>query len=472
MTLKGLFHLLSDQAAYRHLTEELSQGRRARTSAPEGGKALMLAALWHDLRRQVLVITPRPDDARRLHDQLTIYLGEESSVLLLPEPDVLPFERLAVDAATNNQRLLALDTLCNNAGGQPALVIASLAAATRKTPSRSTFVDCSTTLSAGQRVRLSDLASAWVTIGYRREESVEIPGAFSLRGGIVDIFPPNSPLPARLDLVGSEIESLHLFDPSTQRSVQAVDAIRVAPAQEVLPLYADRQRVSDLIAEMNFSSCRPEVSNRIQDNLAALFSGHDQEDLSFYNGLINETSLLEYLGSDGLVVLDRESEIEAEASTLETRTQGLRRDRVSRGDLPTHFPTPHLSWDQLKAGLETRRLLSVDSWSGGEGDIGFKSPPSYSGRLDQLCADAQQILAEGRSITVVTRNARRLAEILSEADIGASVSAQLLEPPRPGSVSVVSAFLDQGWTLPLPRGEAVLLTDLEVFGAVKERRTV
>ena len=466
MTLKGLFPLLSAQAAYRHLMEEFTQGQRARTSAPEGGKALMLATLWHDLRRPVLVITPRPDDARRLHDQLTIYLGEEASVLLFPEPDVLPFERLAVDAATNNQRLMAIDTLCNDAEEQPALVVASLAAATRKTLSRSTFVDCGATLSAGQRVRLGYLASQWVTMGYRREESVEIPGTFSLRGGIVDIFPPNSPLPARLDLVGSEIESLHLFDPSTQRSVQAVDAIRIAPAQEVLPLHAERQRVSDLIAGMNFSDCRPEVSERINDDLATLFSGRDQEDLSFYNGLINETSLLEYLSPDGLVVLDRESEIEGEASTLETRAQDLRRDRVARGDLPANFPVPHLSWDQFKAGLEARRLLSVGQWSGDEEGIGFKSPSSYYGRLDQFSADARQMLREGHSITVVTCHARRLAEILSEADIGASVSAQLLEPPHPGSVGIVSGSLDQGWTL----REAVLLTDLEVFGTVKERR--
>ena len=56
----------------------------------------------------MLVITPRPDDARRLHDHLLTYLGEDCPVLLLPEPEVLPYERLAVDANTGNQRAVRL----------------------------------------------------------------------------------------------------------------------------------------------------------------------------------------------------------------------------------------------------------------------------------------------------------------------------------------------------------------------------
>ena len=62
----------------------------------------------------MLVVTPRPDDARRLHDQLLTYLGEDQPIHLLPEPEVLPYERLAVDANTTNQRLTALAALATS----------------------------------------------------------------------------------------------------------------------------------------------------------------------------------------------------------------------------------------------------------------------------------------------------------------------------------------------------------------------
>ena len=76
MTLKGLFPLLKAHPAYRRLTEDLASHRRASTSVTVGGNSLLLASLWQDLQRTMLVVTPRPDDARRLHDQLVLYLGE------------------------------------------------------------------------------------------------------------------------------------------------------------------------------------------------------------------------------------------------------------------------------------------------------------------------------------------------------------------------------------------------------------
>ena len=156
----------------------------------------------------MLVITPRQDDARRLLDQLSLYLGSDDSAFPLPEPDVLPFERMTVDASTNNRRLMALNALTYPPTGEPPVVVASMEAALRKTLRPSTFKERAVTLESGQRVRLGELAEAWTNMGYRREHSVEIPGSFSIRGGIVDVFSPNSDLPLRLDLFGDEIESL------------------------------------------------------------------------------------------------------------------------------------------------------------------------------------------------------------------------------------------------------------------------
>ena len=76
-----------------------------------GARPAYLAALWQKFQKPLLVLSPRPEDARRLHDQLLTYLGESSPVYLLPESEVLPFERLAVDSRTSNERLEALSVL-------------------------------------------------------------------------------------------------------------------------------------------------------------------------------------------------------------------------------------------------------------------------------------------------------------------------------------------------------------------------
>ena len=471
MSLKGLLNLLVGHPAYRHITEKDGLGQAAHGSDIAGGKPLLIASLWNDLQLPTLVITPRPDSARRLYEQLSFYLGQESPILLLPEPDVLPFERLAVDASTNNQRLMALDALSCASKNSPVLVIASLSAALLKTLSTTTFTNCSHTFTVGQKVRLSDLTSRWVTMGYRREESVEIPGTFSIRGGIIDIFSPNSLLPARLDLTNNEIETVHFFDPATQRSVENTNAIRVTVAQEILPLFTDRKHVSDLIEAMHFTDCSTETYQRIENDLTSLFSGHGEEDLSFYNGLINQTSLLEYLDPTNLIILDGKTDIETEATDLKTRMQDLERDRVARGDLPANFPPPYFSWEEVKVKLNDHRLVEFSPWNTAseEENFGFLSPPSYYGQLDRLCEETRQMITEGHSIIVVTRHSKRLAEILSERELAAVVVNRLEEIPSPGCITIVSGSLDQGWVLPLLEHRTVLLTDAEVFGTVKER---
>ncbi|MCH8800105.1 MAG: SpoIIE family protein phosphatase [Chloroflexi bacterium] len=116
MTLNGVLELLDRHPGHRgNVDASVDPGGKTGGESPvtvrRGARAAFLASLWRRQRGPILVVTPRPDDARRLHDQLLTYLGEEQPIHLLPEPEVLPFERLAVDANTGNQRLTALAAL-------------------------------------------------------------------------------------------------------------------------------------------------------------------------------------------------------------------------------------------------------------------------------------------------------------------------------------------------------------------------
>ena len=147
MSLSGVIGLNGLQSQIQTHVQRLRQQLRADETAPaitlrQGARPVYLASLWRQKRRPVLVIMPRPEDARRLHDQLLTYLGENEPVHLLPEPEVLPFERLAVDARTGNQRLTTLAALAeakiasangDDSGNYPPLVITSVGAALRRT---------------------------------------------------------------------------------------------------------------------------------------------------------------------------------------------------------------------------------------------------------------------------------------------------------------------------------------------------
>ena len=112
MSLTGVLELVKNHPEFRrHLAQVEAADAPATITLRAGSRSAYLAALWKERQLPMLVLTPRPEESRRIHDQMVTYLGEVEPVYLLPEPEVLPFERLAVDARTSNQRLAALAAL-------------------------------------------------------------------------------------------------------------------------------------------------------------------------------------------------------------------------------------------------------------------------------------------------------------------------------------------------------------------------
>ena len=491
MPLKGVLSTVNAHPGFLRLLEGIgSKGPPPQITARQGATPVYIGAIWDRLRTPVLVITPRPEDARRLHDQLLTYLGDDEPVYLLPEPEVLPFERLAVDANTSNQRLEALAALAlsrrpkEDSGCTPPLVVVSVNAALRPTlPSivmsggESNGAN-GNSWKTGERIRLNDLLVRWVELGYRSEPVVEVPGTFSHRGGIIDIFPSHSNLPFRIELWDDQIDTIRTFDPRTQRSLDAASSVSIIPAREQLPNTVDRNRVEGLIEQMDFTRCDQEIRERIEDELVTLFTAPNVETLSFYNGLLNQTNILEYLAADGLVVLERPGLIEGEAQELEERFIRMRSSREERGEMPRNFPAPSFTWTEFAEKLETRSRLHLHSWLSETEDTLFNPAFSYYGRLEQLANDAKRYATEGKAIVAVTQHGRRLAEILEQEGVTATITSSVDQQPQRRGIYLVQGALREGWTLDAHSGDneadaaasLVLLTDAELFGSVKERR--
>ena len=480
MSLIGLLDLLNRQEPYKELIHSINAGSQERKlTLPDSARPYVIAALWRHLRIPVLVLEPRPEDARRTHDQLLSYLGDQRDVYLFPEQDVLPFERLIADAGTNNQRVAALHALgMSRAPTSPEadhnpkapLVVSSTSAAMRRTLPLQVMDSSFHTVETGSKISLAELFSRWVDLGYRREDGIQIPGTFSQRGGIVDVYSPSSTLPARIELWGDKVDSIRLFHPATQRSVDKVETISIVPARETLTALVDKDKVSDLIGRLDFSRCTPTIRERIESELAAIFSGQEIEDISFYGGFLNHGCLIDHLPEKGLLVLDRDGEIGTAASELESRAEELRAVRIDRGELPANFPSPQIPLTQFESAIRERNRLLVSGWTGLGNGFDFGPAKSYNAKPHLLAADVPDMLKEGRTIVVVSRNAARLSEVMEEAKVGTSILPGLEVEPDPGELYLVSGSLGEGWSIPIDGHLVTVLTDAEVFGTSKERR--
>ena len=478
MSLSGLLSTLRSVPAYSDLLHDLA-GSSSIATAIDAAKPALLSALWHDTRRPMVILCPRPEDARKLVEQLFVYLGDDAPVHHFNESEVLPYERMTVDAAAIHQRLGALGALHRtDSERDPPIIVGSTMALMQLTLSPWLMESLTQVVSTGDHLPLGQAMARWAQMGYRIVPAVEEPGTVSRRGGIVDIFPPGALYPSRLDLWGDRVDSVALFDPSTQRSLRRSEVVRVMPAAEVLPQLANRKGIDSMFRRLDFGSGRTPGRDRLEDELATLLAGSASEDAGFLAGFFCGHTLLDHFPPDRnlLLVLDEPEEQTEAARDWEARAEHLRLVKEERGDLPLGFPSALSPWQDLADRLNRWHCrLELSRYHRSPGALAralpFSPTAAYRGRLDELGDRLRATTSQ--TVVVATQHSQRVAELLREGDVGVREARGLDYAPTPGEVAVVHVPLAEGWSLRQGEDSSVpfltVLSDAEVFGAQKRR---
>ncbi|MGQ9546616.1 MAG: transcription-repair coupling factor, partial [Dehalococcoidia bacterium] len=434
MDLSCLLSLLKEVPAYRQLVGELSTAKvEHKAIILDAARPYLIAALYEELNLPILVVTDQPESARKLHEQLRAWCSSSAGLYRLPELDFLPYDSSQLSAVSYQavERLRALATLALYEGSdKPPLIVTSALAIMSKTIPHRDFAAACHILKPGMAAEPLELLRRWQRMGYEPEDIVEVPGQMSKRGGIIDIFPPCSQLPVRIEFFGNQIESMRCFDPESQRSTSPVSSLIVTPAGEFIPI-ADS---SGVVAG----------------------------------------SVLDYLGGDALLVLDDPEGIELAVTRLNEEAQELRVTKMKRGELPENFPPPYFAWEELESQMKERHrlaLLNAVSYQLSAASNGqawpFIGVQSYASQLERFLKTAKQMVEQRQCVLVVSHQANRLAELLQKEDIHTSPSSQIEQIPPPGSITVLQGSLDGGWLLD---DRLTLITDVELFGFVKQPR--
>jgi transcription-repair coupling factor (superfamily II helicase) len=223
----------SVRAAIAALAEPAAQPIAVSGLTP-AAKALVLAALAHKLKRPVVVLTKDNEAAQNYVQTTATFLdwlepGTRSSVQILPALDCSPYEGRSPHAEIQEQRAVALWTL---ARGGVRVVFAPVAAALGRFREGAFYASLALDLKVGDELNLDDLVEHLRSVGYEPSEPVAGVGLYSVRGGIVDVFPPEAEWPFRLEFFGDQIESVREFDPSSQRSRKPTPHALLLPLSE------------------------------------------------------------------------------------------------------------------------------------------------------------------------------------------------------------------------------------------------
>ncbi len=235
--IRDLFVQLGHHEAFTQFVQTLRGPMRqaALSGLTRTAKALYTTLLWAATEKPILVITESSKQAEALTESIQTFFRIIVSRAggrpqMLPAFDSLPGQKMAPHNEIREQRAVALWRM---ATGRASITVAPIAAALWRTEAPEFYRQLTLTLKTYEDIAPEDLAEYLQSVGYERREPVDMVGDFSQRGGILDVFPPESDQPVRIEFFGDNIESLRRFDVESQRSVLKVPDCVLLPLTEM-----------------------------------------------------------------------------------------------------------------------------------------------------------------------------------------------------------------------------------------------
>jgi transcription-repair coupling factor (superfamily II helicase) len=251
-------------------------------------------------QQTVFILTPTPVEAEDLALDLRFFRPNSEIVLLAPA-DLKPFVDHSISTFVAAERFRALYQL---ASPSPVVVVASLAAAIRLVPPPKWSSDSARWIIKGQEIDRDDLALFLSSSGYIHVDQVDSVGDYSIRGGLMDIYPPSFSRPVRVEFFGDFVESTRIFRVDDQRSLGTIDEVCLSPVSEIIINDSNGQKAASDLGKLAYESgwSRDQwwpIAERFRKNM--IF-----DDLENWAPLFNDQglSLNSYLGNARVVLLE------------------------------------------------------------------------------------------------------------------------------------------------------------------------
>ncbi len=382
---------------------------------------LALLAIRHP-GRLLAVVSASAADAQRLLDEIP-WFAPQLRVRLLPDWETLPYDHFSPHQDLVSERLATLWAALQ--GELDILLVPASTAVNRLAPPE--FMAAYTfEFKKGQTLNAEKFRAQVTLAGYAHVTQVVSPGEYSIRGGLIDLFPMGSPLPYRLDLFDDEIESIKTFDVDTQRTVYPVPEVRLLPARE-FPM-DDKGRTHFRQAFRERFEGDPAKSGIYKDISSGIASAGIEYYLPlFFDGM---ATLFDYLPQDALLITHGDAPAAIAAFWADTRS----RHTLLQGDKARPLLAPDelfLSDEAFFVAAKSYGRLALEQKTGETAHALTQNLPDIAvdRRSEQPLAKLKAYLAShpGRVLLLAESAGRRetLAAMLAEHQLKPEICTDL-----------------------------------------------
>jgi len=463
--------------AFRCIERRLCQDDpEVRIAGPTGGaRALTIARSLLACRRSAAVITSSGKAAKELAEELKFLLGALSPdpppVVLLPAFEVDPYRGLSPHPEIAAARACAFWQMLREG---TIVVVAPIQAVAARLPAPHRFLRLCLDLKTGADYDPEDLRNRLLAAGYIEDDPVTEAGEFSLRGGILDVFPPHMETPIRLEFLGDRIESLRRFDMESQRSIERLEHAEIIPMREFFAGKEVIERWADEFPKLWSAPFLP----YIEEEIARAKAGETFPGFEFMLPAIDplEGDIFDYISGYRLILCDREV---LEATLAKAQAELFSR-YVDRIEAQKPAPAPdqiYLTAEELAASLSRFPLLEIEELlveKGGKQPLYVASQAvrKYHGNIRQLTDDLGRFIKAGERVVLLFPSlgrAERTRDILGEYGIPCRLCKPGDDDSERGSIDPGVALLGTGSLHAgffLPGANLRVLTGGDVFDEV------
>lgn len=340
------------------------------------------------------------------------------------------------------------------------VVVACIDAACQLTVPESTLIDSTLELEEGKEIALEKAVKALTLLGYERFDAVDGSGQFSLRGGILDFFMPDSEYPVRAEFWGDEITDLSYFDIETQRRFKKSGKIRLTPSTEII--IDDREALADKIthkAGLLRGRGAPKAREKLYEEAELIRSGAmPANGDKFINQIYDKPQcLFDYFDRNSLFFVSEFSRVQDRLKSTEFQNNEMIGQCFEDGTLCRGFDRFSLTHNECIDLLNAHGTIVLESFLHGSIPLNLGTSISFSsnklaawnGSYNQLSEDLQGLFAPDRCGVILAgtdKSAKNLVKNLTSDGYNA-VFSENIDSIQSGKIFVTSGALSSGFEL-------------------------
>lgn len=446
------------------------------TGLNSSAKAVMIAESYKYHQKQMVIVTSNLYQAEKLERDL-VQLVDEDAVFKFPVQDVMIEEFSTKSPDLMQERIR---TLTHLAKGQNGLFLIPVNGLEKLISQKETFLKYHIEIKLGMDIDLIELQQQLIDMGYQKRERVTTLGEFSVRGGLIDVYPMIGE-PVRIELFDTEVDAIRAFDADSQRSLHNIEHVELSTASEFI---FSKEDIDLMALNLNdaFEATRTKIKTNVRDDLRETYEiiKLNMTELLNHNVLRRmvkfaypiETTIVDYLKEDAIIIIDEYNRVveaknaaihensEFMESLIESGRGFVGQTFVKEGCLNQLTHHHKVAYFTLFTASMSVQLEEIFKFS-------CKPVQQFYGQYDLMLSEFERYRKNDFNIVVLATNDTRKEKIktmLTDMKLPVTFRA---EESKPGISIMAKGDLSEG--LELPYMKLVIITERELFKLRKEK---